>query len=281
MLNYRFVGVCLVLVVSTTTSSAWWVKGHAMLAEAAAGQLPDDMPPFFRSAATSLGHLSGDPDRWKNRDTACLRTVSEVDHYIDLENLQGKPLPKDRFQAIALIAQLGETPRGTGLLPYALMENYERLCMAFCDHRQDPANDAIRMKCIVYAGVLSHFSGDASMPLHTTRDYDGRVAKQNAQRGIHSRIDAFPEKQGLTWEEIGRGHEAREVDDVWKHIVAFIVESHRHVDRCYELDATGSFDKPTGESRAFILERCQAGTQFTADLWYTAWKRSAKLHDPY
>jgi len=40
----------------------------------------------------------------------------------------------------------------------------------------------------------------------------------------------------------------------------------------YEFDAAGAFDKPTDESRAFILARVKAGAkQLTLDLWYTAW----------
>jgi len=58
-------------------------------------------------------------------------------------------------------------------------------------------------------------------------------------------------------------------------------ESHALVEKCYELDRAGAFDKPTEESRKFILERCRVGAQFTADLWYTAWLRSAKMPKPY
>jgi hypothetical protein len=63
--------------------------------------------------------------------------------------------------------------------------------------------------------------------------------------------------------------------------VATIKESHGHVKKCYDLDAVGAFDKPTRESRAFIMERCRAGAQFTMDLWYTAWLRSARMPKHY
>jgi hypothetical protein len=53
------------------------------------------------------------------------------------------------------------------------------------------------------------------------------------------------------------------------------------VDRCYELDRAGAFDRPTAESRRFILERCRAGAQFTTDLWYSAWLRSATMPKHY
>jgi hypothetical protein len=182
-----------------------------------------------------------------------------------------------------IIARLKHRPEQTGMLPYALMEHFDRLTVAFYDYRQNPDNEAARIKCLVYAGILSHYTGDASMPLHTTRDYDGRKGADGKmmQKGIHAKIDGFPEKQGFTPEEIGRGLEAREIEDVWKHVLKTIHESHTHVDRCYELDKAGTLAKPTDQSRAFIMERCRIGAQFTMDLYYTAWLRSAKFKAPY
>jgi hypothetical protein len=121
------------------------------------------------------------------------------------------------------------------------------------------------------------------MPLHTTRNYDGKPDGNGKmkQKGIHARIDSFPEKQGFTPEEISRGLEAKEIADVWQHVIDTIQESHKHVERCYEMDLDYAFSKPTDKSRAFIMERCRVGAQFTMDLYYTAWKRSAKFKAPY
>ena len=131
--------------------------------------------------------------------------------------------------------------------------------------------------------MLSHLTGDCVMPLHTTRDYDGRKGADGklVQKGIHAKIDAFPEKNQLGPEEICRGLKAKPIDDVWAHVLQTIRESHAHVKRCYELDAAGAFDNPTAESRKFILERCRVGAQLTMDLWYTAWLRSAKMPPHY
>jgi hypothetical protein len=169
------------------------------------------------------------------------------------------------------------------MLPYAIQEHCDRLTVAFFDYRQAPDNEAARLKCLVYAGVLSHYTGDLAMPLHTTRHYDGRPGPdgQLVQRGIHARIDSFPERQDFTAEEIGRGLEAHELADVGQHVRAQIQASHEQVERCYVLDAAGAFERPTDESRAFILERCRAAAQVTLDLYYTAWKRSARLRAPF
>jgi hypothetical protein len=259
------------------------VKGHESIAEAAASRLPETVPAFVRTGGKHLAHCSGDPDRWKNPDAPHLRAAEAPDHYIDLEDYGGKELPGNRYQAGTLLAGLKQSPERTGMLPYAIMENYERLCCAFYDYRADPNNETARMKCLVYAGSLAHFTGDAAMPLHTTRDYDGKKGPDGAmaQRGIHAKIDSFPEKNGLAPEEIGRGLQPKEIDDMWSYVMQRIQESHTQVGRCYELDAAAAFEKPTAESRAFILERCRIGAQFTMDLWYNAWLRSAKMRAPY
>src|SRR5207248_4029680 len=185
-----------------------------------------------------------------------------------------------RFDAMKLMyGELKKDPNKVGLLPYAILENYDKLTVGFYDHRKEPNNPSVPMKCLVFGGVLSHYTGDAAMPLHTTRDYDGRPQPDGSfkQKGIHAKIDGFPEKFGITAEEVCRGLEAKKLDDVWGHVNRFIAESHTHVGRCYELDAKGAFAKPTDESRAFILARVRAGAQLTLDLWYTAWLRSEKL----
>jgi hypothetical protein len=282
MRRYLIGGVLLALALASL-AQAWWVKGHESIAEAAASRLPEGMPAFFRAGGKQLAHFAGDPDRWKNPDAKFLRAAEAPDHYIDLEDLEGKDLPADRYKAAAMIARLKHRPERTGMLPYAILENYDRLSCAFKDYRDDPKNPAVPMKCLVYAGVLSHFTGDAAMPLHTTRSYDGRKGPDNklVQRGIHAKIDGFPENNKLSPEEICRGLEPKKIDDVWAHVNQFIQASHTHVTKCYDLDGTGAFDKPTAESRAFILERCRAAAQLTMDLWYSAWLRSEKMPAHY
>ena len=260
---------------------AWWVKGHESITAAAAARMPDDMPAFFRNGGKHLAHFAGDPDRWKNREVNFLRRAEEGNHFVDLEDLDGKPLPAThRFDAMKLMyTELKKEPNKVGQLPYAIMEHYEKLVVGFFDHRKDGTNPAIPMKCLVHGGTMAHYTTDASMPLHTTRDYDGRNQPDGTvtQKGIHAKVDAFPEKFGVTPEEICRGLEAKKIDNVWEHVQKFIAESHTHIGTCYEMDAAGAFEKPTDASRAFILGRCKAGAQLTLDLWYNAWLRSEKL----
>ena len=262
-------------------AQAWWGGGHESIAEAAAARLPDEVPAFYRRGGKHLAHFAVDPDRWKNRAANFLRRSEEGHHFLDAEDLDGKTLPAtNRFDAMKMIyGDLKKEPNKIGLLPYAIVENTERLMLAFYDYRKSPTNEAIPMKCLVYGGTLAHYTGDAAMPLHTTRDYDGRIQPDGTvkQKGIPAKVDAFPAKNKITPEEICRGLEAKAIDNVWEHVNKFLVESHGHIEKCYELDLAGALEKPTEESRAFILARCRAGAQLTLDLWFTAWLKSEKL----
>lgn len=262
----------------------WWTGGHASITEAAAAKLPDDVPAFYRDAGKLLGHFAGDPDRWKNRTTPTLRAAEEGNHFLDLEDLEGKELPlSSRYLGAKVVYDLKREPNKVGTLPYAIQEGYERLACAFYDFRNDANKDAAKMKCLVYGGALAHYTTDAVMPLHTTRNYDGIVeaGKPTIQKGIHAKLDAFPEKFKLTADEICRGIEANPPDDVWARTKAVLAESHTHIPKCYELDKAHAFTAPTEESRAFVLARCKAGAQFTMDVWVAAWKKSATMPPPY
>jgi hypothetical protein len=263
--------------------NAWWVKGHGAIAEAAVAGLPDSMPAFFRAGGKHFAHLAGDPDRWKNREAKFLKAAEYPNHFLDLEYLEGNKLPDDRYKASQLLTKLRHKPETAGLLPYAIMEDYERLACAFHDLRAEPDNETVRMKCLVYGGVLSHYTGDCMMPLHTTKDYDGKKKDMGGflQKGIHAKIDGFPEKNNFTAEEIGRGLHAQPIDDVWAYVQKRIAESHSFIEKSYELDAAGAFDKPTPESREFIMQRCRAAAQFTMDMWLNAWLKSANMPAPY
>ncbi|HEY1189757.1 MAG TPA: hypothetical protein VGE74_19065 [Gemmata sp.] len=262
-------------------ASGWWSGGHETVAEAAAARLPDDVPEFYRNGGKHLAHFAVDPDRWKNREMTFLRREEEGNHFLDVEDLDGKKLPgTHRYDGLKLVyTELKKDPNKVGTLPYAILENYEKLVVGFYDYRKAPKSESVPMKCLVYGGTLAHYTGDAAMPLHTTRDFDGRHQPDGSvkQKGIHSKIDGFPEKNKISPEEVCRGLEAKKIDNVWEHVTKFIAESHTHIEKCYEFDAAGAFTKPTAESRAFILSRVRAGAQLTLDLWYTAWLRSEKL----
>jgi hypothetical protein len=280
MRRSRFIMAGLATVVLVALSggrvAAWWNDGHKALSKAAAAKLPDDMPEFFRKAGEELAEMSTEPDRWKDLTTPHLRNTEAPEHFIDIEYLDGKDFPATRFEITKHYVARKLDLNKAGFLPYAIIEGYQRLQLAFRDYRSKPESAAVKQRIVVYAGWLAHYCQDAAMPLHTTINFNGKLAEGGPpkQKGIHDKIDAYPEKF-LKLEEIVDGLKADDHVDVWTVIIKAIRDSHANVERCYELDLEGGFDTAPEKGKALMLQQAQAGAKLTVDLWYSAWKNSA------
>ncbi|MCJ7543377.1 MAG: hypothetical protein MUP47_02235, partial [Phycisphaerae bacterium] len=204
----------------------------------------------------------------------------------DIELLEGRPVPPTRYEFVEFCAQRGLKPAQVGLLPYAITEWTQRLTVAFAEHRRWPSDPAIQVKCLVYAGLLAHYAVDCCQPLHTTIHWDGRALEggRSPRSGIHARVDALPAKLTLTPAELIEGLKAEAVEELFPAILAEIQRSHALVERVYELEAQlppMESDPPLApEVAAFAQERMRAAAIFTASLYLTAWRDSAKIEIP-
>ena len=281
---------------------AWHDEGHTYAARAAVVMLPGDVPAFFREGVETIQHCALDPDVNRMKGLPQLNAANAPEHYLDAELLQGRDWPETREGFIALCHELGETPGKVGYLPYAIAERTQALAVAFAEHRKDPGNPHVRMRCLVIAGELSHFTADLCMPLHTTVDHDGRVPPpapgsdepvgEKEHKGIHARIDALPTK--MTYEELypaeweGVPMEQRslrvKMEALMLAIKAHFDASHALVDRTYELEAgipaLPDLTLTDPAVRDFTKERMRASAEFTATIFLTAWHASADLELP-
>jgi len=281
--------ICTVLVFGAMLALpalAWWPEGHSTIAEGAVLALPADVPEWFREGGALVGHMAQDPDVAKNSGTPISRAGEEPEHFIDLELLKGKPIPGNRYLFLKLCAAEGVEPKDVGTLPYSVSEGTERLAVAFAEHRKWPANASIRTKCLVYAGLLSHYSGDLCMPLHTTIHYNGRVLAdgRSPRSGIHEKVDSLIERVGLTSQELAADQKIEPLPKLLPGVLEEIERSRALIDRTYELEPqlppTSGEWKPSPEILAFTRERGRAGTRFTAALFLTAWRDSASIKLP-
>lgn len=275
------------LAVLCGTASAWWAAAHNIIDEATVLALPEDMPEFFRKGGATISSYSMDPDVWKNRKLPALRAAEHPEHYLDLELLKGKELPRTRAEFHALCRELKVAPDKMGTLPYAIQEWYERLVLAFAEHRRWPKDERVRAKILYVAGVLSHYTGDASQPLHCTVHFDGRAKADGSspETGIHLKMDALPDNVGITPEEAARSLRVSAVEDTFALSLATIRWSNRQVDKVYLLEAglPAVDEKPTSPDprvRSLALECCRVGAVLTATVWYSAWVNSAKVELP-
>lgn len=109
-----------------------------------------------------------------------------------------------------------------GVLPYNLSRVYHRLTDAF--------RNLDAQKICRYAADLGHYLGDATVPLHTSSNYNGQ---QTGQYGIHafweSRLPEYFAKDYKAW--VGQAVYINNVDSL---IWTIITESHALVDEVLE-----------------------------------------------
>lgn len=265
---------------------AWWPAGHGIISEGAVQSLPAEVPSFFREGGASVAHYSADPDVLKNRDVSHLTDSEASEHYLDSELVEGVTLPANRYDYLKLCYDKKLDPRKVGLMPYAVMEWTERLTMAFAEYRRWPENPQIRQKCLLYAGMLSHYAGDLCMPLHTTIHHNGRALPngESPKTGIHHKVDALIERLSFSPQTLAKGQKIMPFKDLWAGINEELSRSNRLVEDVYRLEPmlppTQGPMMPNPAVYDFALERGRAGARFVAQLYLTAWENSARVQLP-
>lgn len=272
-----------------STAHAWFPQGHSIIASAAVQSLPDDVPLWFRQGQAAVAHSAQDPDVQKNRDLPFMSDAEGPKHYLDTELLQGRPLPATHTEFLKLCAELKVDPSDVGEAPYVIAEETQRLTLIFAEARRYPDNPYIRAKALVEAGILSHYSGDVCMPLHATVDHDGRALPdgKSPRSGIHAKVDSLIERLDLKPEALKQSEKIVAYPTLMPAIEAQLAETRTHIDAIYALEAslpdTKKIDpswKATPALTEFTQERARAATQFTASLFLTAWRDSARIKLP-
>ncbi len=292
--------VLLVLILNFLASQpaalGWGVEGHVFVNEAAAQKIPDTMPAFLRAASDQLGYLGPEPDRWREMSEYTLKESQEPDHFIGLERIAWmSELPRGRYEFYQMLYERrcatkdnsdNLLPQRVGLQPYATIEVYDRLKVAFREYRNlksaGKPTDVVEHDAIFYAGWLGHYVADGAMPLHTSIDYDGWVEKNpkgyTTVQGIHGKFESDFVGRNIALADIGGlvGGPVR-LQDPFRDYVKYLRESKTHVEEVYQIDKAGGFDgKGSPEALAFTKARLAAGSQMLLNLWYTAWVESAE-----
>ena len=178
-----------------------------------------------------------------------------------------------------------------GMLPYRIMQQVSKLEMAF---------RTMDLKAVLRVSAdLGHYVGDAHVPLHTTRNYNGQLS---GQYGIHafweSRLpelflhkshylmirpaEYFGSVQDSVWQLILDSHalveqvlgcemDSRKVvpEDNWYGVEKRL----NNYQRLESTDFSRAFDKCLGN---MVWDRMEASVQFLGSLWYTAWANAGQ-----
>jgi hypothetical protein len=304
----------------TFNAFGWDYEGHRVVNQLALASLPTNFPAFIRAPAVQerIAYLSGEPDRWRNvPDEFPLANVNNPDHYLDLEELElygltAQTLPIWRYDFVAKLAQVraaqpdkfpaidparnrDHTRELIGFLPWAIAEYSGKLksgfsCLkAFEQNGGTPDEIANAQQDVIYVmGVMGHFVGDASQPLHTTIHHHGWVGANprgfTTDRGFHQAIDGgyFMKTGGLKLETMrDKVRTARALgpapDRLFAEIMSYIGESHQQLEPLYQLEKDGKLSgegEKRLEGRAFLEGQLVKGGQMLGDIWYSAWQQA-------
>jgi hypothetical protein len=307
-------------------AAAWDYEGHHAVNELALASLPTNFPAFALTpeARLRIAYLAGEADRWRNETSLrdgtglALGHASGPDHYLDLEDIylygltpgtlpplrydfvadivKARAAHPEKFSAIDLARDSDHTRELSGFLPWAITENYEKLQSGFSTlvalekHGGTPAEIENAKQNIVYVmGVMGHFVGDASQPLHTTMYHHGWTTNNNPNHyttspSFHAWIDGgfFKKTGGIDVTKLSAQiHPAEKIpaaadpNGVFQTSVSFIVAANQLVEPLYKLDQQGKLsDKGDAgaEGRAFLEAQLVKSGQLLGNLWLTAWQ---------
>ncbi|MEY4385538.1 MAG: hypothetical protein RLY20_821 [Verrucomicrobiota bacterium] len=314
----------LAMCASLLSVGAWDYEGHRMVNQIALASLPTNFPAFVSTAAAAerIAFLAGEPDRWRNTPDLSLKHCNGPDHYIDMEELHEyglKPaeLPVFRFDFAGQLAvtraahpdkfpkpdpeQDADHTRGlVGMLPWSITENYGKLksgfsyLKAFEQYGGTPEEIANAQANIIYVmGVMGHYVGDGSQPLHATIHHHGWIGDNpnnyRTNKSIHSWIDGgYFNKVGMpTIAELKPdirvarfvqfGGRDASADEIFPAVVQYIQATEKEVEPLYQLDKSGALsgNGTKGlEGRKYLSQRLIVGGQMLGDIWYSAWQHA-------
>jgi hypothetical protein len=150
---------------------AWGFYSHRLINRMAVYTLPAEMSPFFKKHINYLAEHAVDPDKRS-------RTVpGEAEkHYIDMEAFREDSVNKvPMYWKDAVAKYTEDSLRAIGINPWWIEKMAWKLTQAFRDENKN--------LILYYAANMGHYIADATVPLHTSLYYDGKIP---AQKGIHA-----------------------------------------------------------------------------------------------
>ncbi len=229
---------------------------------------------FVGTASTVL--LKSDYERW-------YRNAVQWAHPYEKDTLhQALPVRGETCRYLRIV----DTMTQHGVLPYHLVAMQARLTKAF---RQNDVQRAIQL-----SAEIGHYIGDATVPLHTTQNYNGQLT---GQRGIHAFWESrLPELYAAAEYDVLVGR-ARYINDPTSFYFDLISESNSLVDsvllieadlrrrvpedqqECYE-ERLGAIIRVPCASFArlysdrldgMVESRFRTAIRAVGSAWYTAW----------
>jgi hypothetical protein len=287
---------------------AWGGSGHRMIGQAAMEALPADLPAFLRTpkAVRLVGELSREPDRWKG--VAKLHDHDrEPAHFVDLSDdgtILGGPkltaLPANREDYETALRAIGSNSWKAGALPYAIADAAQQLSKDFAmwrgeglalKHEKDRTKrawlieDRAERESLILQniGLLSHYVGDGSQPLHVSVHYNGWGDYPNPKGYTTGRIHGMFEGDfvaaniGEPAVRAAMAAPRAQEGPIEARTAAYLVQTGAQVEPLYALEKAGGFQNGDARGIAFATTRLAAGASELRDLIVEAWNVSPRV----
>ncbi len=313
---HRFLALLLLAALACVPvrAGAWGEKGHEIVNDLAAANLPSELPAFTRTRAArwELRYLGPEMDRLKGSGTSW-DADRDPGHYLDIGDdgkiagvvaLAHLPASMSAYE-IALLAGR-TTPYRVGFLPYSIADGWEQLRTDFALWRvltyesTHAAQAAARTRFAAEArlratltlrdiGVWGHFVADGSQPLHVTTHFNGWGSGPNperfpALRGIHEQFESAFVNRFVNASAVQQKIPAYVPLDP-KHrisqrrllalVAGYLRGTNAAVVPLYRIAAAGGFTNGSARARAFTAAQLARGATMLRNLIAYAWEDSA------
>lgn len=270
-----------VIILTLPLASSWGFYAHKQINRIAVFTLPKELIGFYKEHIEFITEHAVDPDkrRYAVPDEAAR-------HFIDLDRYGESPLdsmPRKWEDAVAKYTE--DTLKAHGIVPWHIDLMVRRLTKAFKDEDFD--------RILRLSADLGHYVGDAHVPLHTTKNYNGQLTNQ---KGIHGFWESrLPELYSQNYDFfIGKAkYIENPLDYAWQVVAASFaavdsvlafeadLNSRFPTDRKYSFENRGaSLMKVYSEDYSneyhklmdgMVERRMRSAIIGAGSLWYTAW----------
>jgi hypothetical protein len=276
----------LFLIAATTAVFSWGFWGHQRINRVAVFTLPPQMLALYKPNIEYITAHAVDPDkrRYSNPDEA-------PRHYIDLDRYGHYPfdsLPRRWDDAVKKYSE--DSLKAHGIVAWYIPRMLSRLTEAF--------REKDKYRILHYSADIGHYIGDAHVPLHCTRNYNGQLTNQSGIHGFwESRV---PELFGEDYDYfVGKAeYIAYPSDYIWKVIlkssseVDSVLSFERELSETFPADQKYSFEqRGDANVRTYSRAYSEAFQQkmnnmeerklreaiiAVGSFWYTAWVNAGK-----
>ena len=278
------------LLLAPLSASAWGEKGHLMINRLAIEAATSKLPEFMSASREHIIYNGPEPDRWRvEGQTSVMNTAQAADHFFDSE-LWGpiSTIDADRYSFMEKVAAKKVNLVKIGYLPYAIIENYEKLLNAFRFWRNAKTaedRESARENAVYVAGVLGHYVGDSTMPMHLSVEFNGWLDTSpnpkgyTKDRGFHSRYESLYVDAVINADAVRQKIQPpQHLSNVWDAIKQNLIQSFSELEPAYDMEKAGEFNpqQPRPKGTEFITNQLARASTMLGNLWYTAWLESGE-----